>query len=64
MFLFDTGVGTGNAEVDEYFDPRRRPLPDALGAHGISMADITAVGNCHLHSTTAGRTRCSAPCRS
>jgi N-acyl homoserine lactone hydrolase len=55
VFLFDTGVGTGNAEVEEYFDPRRRPLPDALGAHGISMADVTAVGNCHLHFDHGGQ---------
>jgi N-acyl homoserine lactone hydrolase len=55
VLLFDTGVGEGNAEIEELFRPRRVPLEDALGAHGISMADVTAVANCHLHFDHSGQ---------
>ena len=30
FFLFDTGIGTGNAEIDEVFAPLRTSLQDAL----------------------------------
>ena len=55
VFLFDTGMGTGNAEVEETYSPERYPLEEALGAHGIAMADVTAVGNCHLHFDHGGQ---------
>jgi N-acyl homoserine lactone hydrolase len=55
VFLFDTGIGTGSAEVDELFSPERRPLDEALAAHGIAMADVTAVANCHLHFDHSGQ---------
>jgi glyoxylase-like metal-dependent hydrolase (beta-lactamase superfamily II) len=55
VFLFDTGIGTGNAEVDELFSPERRPLEEMLAAHGIAMADVTAVANCHLHFDHSGQ---------
>jgi glyoxylase-like metal-dependent hydrolase (beta-lactamase superfamily II) len=55
VFLFDTGLGSGNAEVDELFSPERYPLEDALSAHGIALADVTAVANCHLHLDHAGQ---------
>jgi glyoxylase-like metal-dependent hydrolase (beta-lactamase superfamily II) len=55
VFLFDTGLGSGNAEVDDLFSPERYPLEDALAAHGIAMADVTAVANCHLHVDHAGQ---------
>jgi glyoxylase-like metal-dependent hydrolase (beta-lactamase superfamily II) len=54
VFLFDTGFGSGNAEVDEYFRPVRFSLAEALAAYGVSVADVTAVGNCHLHLDHAG----------
>jgi hypothetical protein len=56
VFLFDNGTGLGNAEVESTFTPRVTTIDDALGEHGISLADVTAAANCHLHSTTAGRT--------
>ena len=55
VFLFDTGIGTGNAEIDEVFAPVRISLQDALAVHGIVMADVTAVANCHLHFDHSGQ---------
>jgi glyoxylase-like metal-dependent hydrolase (beta-lactamase superfamily II) len=55
VFLFDTGIGTGNREIDELFSPERYPLEEALAAHGIAMADVTAVANCHLHCDHSGQ---------
>jgi glyoxylase-like metal-dependent hydrolase (beta-lactamase superfamily II) len=55
VFLFDTGLGSGNAEVDELYAPERYPLEAALAAKGIAMADVTAVANCHLHIDHAGQ---------
>jgi glyoxylase-like metal-dependent hydrolase (beta-lactamase superfamily II) len=55
VFLFDTGVGFGNMEVEEAFSPRVRPIEDALAEHGISLADVTGVANCHLHFDHSGQ---------
>lgn len=54
VFLFDTGFGSGNAEVDEHYTPVRFSLEDALAAHGVAVGDVTAVANCHLHIDHAG----------
>jgi N-acyl homoserine lactone hydrolase len=54
VFLFDTGIGSGNAEVDELVR-ERWPIEGALAAHGIAMADVTAVANCHLHADHGGQ---------
>lgn len=55
VFLLDTGIGTGNREIDELFSPVRFPLEGALAEHGIAMADVTAVANCHLHVDHSGQ---------
>ncbi|HEX6231486.1 MAG TPA: N-acyl homoserine lactonase family protein [Actinomycetota bacterium] len=55
VFLFDNGAGTGNAEIEATFSPRVTPVEDALAAHGISMADVTGVANCHLHFDHSGQ---------
>jgi len=55
VFLFDNGVGFGNAEVDTTFSPRVTPIEDALAEHGISLADVTGVANCHLHFDHSGQ---------
>jgi N-acyl homoserine lactone hydrolase len=55
VFLFDTGMGTGNAEVQALFEPRTTPIADALAAVGIRLADVTGVANCHLHLDHAGQ---------
>jgi N-acyl homoserine lactone hydrolase len=55
VFLFDTGLGTGNAEIDAMFSPERYALEDTLAANGIALADVTAVANCHLHVDHGGQ---------
>ena len=55
VFLFDNGVGFGNAEIDTTLSPRVRPIDDALADHGISMADVSGVANCHLHFDHCGQ---------
>jgi N-acyl homoserine lactone hydrolase len=55
VFLFDNGVGLGNAEVEATFSPRVRPIEEALAERGISMGDVTGVANCHLHFDHAGQ---------
>lgn len=55
IFLFDNGAGTGNAEIEATFTPRVRPVEDALGAVGVSLADVTGAANCHLHFDHSGQ---------
>ena len=53
VLLFDTGMGA-HPEVDAHYRPRRRPLPDALAAVGVTMTDVNQVVNCHLHFDHCG----------
>jgi N-acyl homoserine lactone hydrolase len=55
VFLFDTGAGLDNAEIQERFSPRVTPIEDALASHGIALADITGVANSHLHFDHSGQ---------
>jgi glyoxylase-like metal-dependent hydrolase (beta-lactamase superfamily II) len=55
LLLFDTGFGFGNAELDAYYRPRARRLPDVLAEVGVAPSDIGAVVNCHLHVDHAGQ---------
>ena len=55
VFLFDNGAGFGNAEVEELFSPKVRPIEDALAEHDISLADVTGAANCHLHLDHSGQ---------
>jgi N-acyl homoserine lactone hydrolase len=55
VFLFDNGAGFGNAEVETTFTPRVTAIEDALARHGISLADVTGVANCHLHFDHSGQ---------
>jgi N-acyl homoserine lactone hydrolase len=55
IFLFDTGLGFGNKELDERYHPVANRIGDALAAAGIEIADVTAVANCHLHADHAGQ---------
>ena len=55
VFLFDTGLGFGNAELDERYHPVARRIGDALADAGIAMEDVTAVANCHLHADHSGQ---------
>jgi glyoxylase-like metal-dependent hydrolase (beta-lactamase superfamily II) len=54
-FLFDTGFGFGNAELDAYYDVRARRLPEVLASAGVDLAEITAIANCHLHADHSGQ---------
>jgi glyoxylase-like metal-dependent hydrolase (beta-lactamase superfamily II) len=54
VFLFDTGIGTGDPEVDALLR-EHRTIEAALAEHGIAMADVTAVANCHLHADHGGQ---------
>lgn len=54
-FLFDTGVGTGNAEIDAWFSPRVTFVDEALAAAGASIADVTGAANSHLHFDHSGQ---------
>ena len=55
IFLFDTGLGFGNEELDAVYHPVQRRIEDALADAGIAIADVTAVANCHLHADHAGQ---------
>jgi N-acyl homoserine lactone hydrolase len=55
--LVDTGVGTGSALIDRLYKPRRIELGDALAEAGVSIRDITAVVNTHLHFDHCGNNR-------
>jgi len=55
VFLFDTGIGLGNAEFDAYYMARARALPEVLTQAGVDRAEITAIANCHLHADHSGQ---------
>jgi glyoxylase-like metal-dependent hydrolase (beta-lactamase superfamily II) len=52
--LVDTGVGAGHQGIERLYQPRRRPLAEALAAVGLTANDITAVINTHLHFDHCG----------
>jgi N-acyl homoserine lactone hydrolase len=54
LLLFDTGIASGDAEVDAHYRPERVPLRDALAAAGARLDEVTLVANCHLHLDHAG----------
>jgi glyoxylase-like metal-dependent hydrolase (beta-lactamase superfamily II) len=55
IFLFDTGFGFGNAELDERYHPVARGIDHVLYDAGIDLRDVTAIANCHLHADHAGQ---------
>jgi len=55
--LVDTGIGAGNASIDRWYKPRRVDLVHALGEVGVSVGEITAVVNTHLHFDHCGNNR-------
>jgi glyoxylase-like metal-dependent hydrolase (beta-lactamase superfamily II) len=55
VFLFDTGLGFGNRELDERYRPVARRIGDALAAAGVAIEDVTAIANCHLHADHSGQ---------
>lgn len=55
VFLFDNGVGFGDAQIEATFEPRVRPIEELLEEHGIALADVNGVANCHLHFDHSGQ---------
>jgi N-acyl homoserine lactone hydrolase len=55
--LVDTGLGTGSALIDRLYKPRRIELADALAEADVSLREITAVVNTHLHFDHCGNNR-------
>jgi N-acyl homoserine lactone hydrolase len=53
--LVDTGVGYGNAFIDEVFRPDRTRLGEVLERFGIDDGDVVAVVNSHLHFDHCGQ---------
>ncbi|MFZ6003356.1 MAG: MBL fold metallo-hydrolase [Actinomycetota bacterium] len=53
--LVDTGVGYGNAFIDELFQPSRLELGAALSKVGIDLDAVVAVVNSHLHFDHCGQ---------
>lgn len=54
LVLFDTGIAEGHEETEERYRPVRRSVEDALSKAGVSVSDIRAVANCHLHLDHSG----------
>ena len=55
VFLFDTGFGFGNRELDDCYQVRARDVVETLKAGGIDAAEVTAIANCHLHPDHSGQ---------
>ena len=53
--LVDTGVGFGNAFIDELYQPSRAELGERLAAVGVELDDVVAVVNSHLHFDHCGQ---------
>lgn len=61
--LVDTGIGIGSAFIDELYEPSVTPLDDALRNVGVSVGDLLAVVNTHLHFDHCGQNSTTpAPC--
>ena len=52
--LIDTGVGSGDAFIDEQYQPRNANLDELLKAEGVALGDIVAVANSHLRFDHSG----------
>lgn len=55
VLLVDTGIGTDNARINEWYRPVIIPLADALDSIGLHISDITAVVISHLHFDHCGQ---------
>jgi N-acyl homoserine lactone hydrolase len=53
--LVDTGVGFGNAFIDELYQPSRVELGGLLAQLGIELDEVVAVVNSHLHFDHCGQ---------
>jgi glyoxylase-like metal-dependent hydrolase (beta-lactamase superfamily II) len=53
--LIDTGVGSGNKAIDEWYQPQTTPLATALDTVGLAPSDIAVVVLSHLHFDHCGQ---------
>lgn len=53
--VFDTGVGFGNAFIDEVYEPESVRIEEALATVGIETSSIVGVINSHLHFDHCGQ---------
>jgi len=55
VILVDTGVGRGNAFIEEVYQPSVVDVADALAGCGVDHRDVVAVVNSHLHFDHCGQ---------
>jgi N-acyl homoserine lactone hydrolase len=55
LLVFDTGIGTGNAEIDEAYRPIVRDLPSLMSDRGLDPDEVVAIACSHLHFDHAGQ---------
>jgi N-acyl homoserine lactone hydrolase len=55
VILVDTGIGTGNELIDEWYRPQIVPLAEALAAVDLEPGDIDIVVVSHLHFDHCGQ---------
>jgi N-acyl homoserine lactone hydrolase len=55
LLLFDTGIGTGNAEIDEAHQPTVRDLRSLMRERGLEPDEVVAPACSHLHFDHAGQ---------
>jgi glyoxylase-like metal-dependent hydrolase (beta-lactamase superfamily II) len=53
--LVDSGVGIGDALIDEWYRPRITTIGDALGGVGVDVAEVVALILSHLHFDHCGQ---------
>jgi glyoxylase-like metal-dependent hydrolase (beta-lactamase superfamily II) len=53
--LIDSGVGVGNAFIDELYSPVHHDLDEALARYGVTVHDVTLVITSHLHFDHCGQ---------
>jgi N-acyl homoserine lactone hydrolase len=55
IILFDTGIGMGHAEIDEWYAPDIVPLREALASVRVDVGDVVAVVLSHMHFDHCGQ---------
>src|SRR5256712_7839367 len=57
LVLVDTGIGEGNAWIDENYRPRRREVREALAAAALDAGAVRLIVHTHLHFDHCGQDR-------
>src|SRR5437867_13056312 len=57
LVLVDTGIGEGNAWIDENYRPRRKEVREAHAAAGLDAGAVRLIGNTHPHFDHWGQNR-------